>query len=173
MNRALFANPAFGLAAGCGIPPVDKPAVMKIAGRNTRYWVQASRLAVSGKKAFMWQMPLMRHYVRIFTGLVLATMLAAGPAMADDHGHGRGKGDDDHDLARELYEHGDIRPLEQVLAAVAKQVPGDVVAVDLTQNQDDHWIYVVQVVTADGTRVIVDVDAANAVVLKQPNGGST
>ncbi len=105
--------------------------------------------------------------------MLMATALLAGPAMADGHSHGHGNGDDDHDLARELYEHGDIRPLEQVLAAVAKQVPGDVVAVDLIQNQDDQWIYVVQVVTADGRRVIVSVDAADAVVLKQPNGNST
>ena len=52
-------------------------------------------------------------------------------------------------------------------------MPGDVVAVDLIQNQDDHWIYVVQVVTADGRRVIVNVDAANAAVLNQPDGSST
>jgi len=123
---------------------------------------------VSEKKAFMWQTRVMRHYARIFTGILLATMLAAGPALADDHGHGRGKSDDDHDLARELYEHGDIRPLAQVFAAVAKQVPGEVVAVDLIQNKDDSWTYVVQVVTADGRRVVVDVDAASATVIKQP-----
>ena len=115
----------------------------------------------------------MRHFARILTGILLVTMLAAGPAMADDHGHGSGKDDDDHDVARELYEHGDIRPLEQVLAAVAKQVPGDVVAVDLVQNQDDNWIYVVQVVTTDGRRVIVNVDAANAAVLGKPGDNST
>ena len=115
----------------------------------------------------------MRHLTRTITGILLATMLAAGPAMADDHGHGNGKGDDDHDLARELYEHGDIKPLAQILAAVSARVPGDVVAIDLIQNQDDHWIYVVQVVTADGRRVIVDVDAANAVVVNQPDGNST
>lgn len=115
----------------------------------------------------------MRHSVRTFAGVLLAAFLVAGPAVADDHGHGRGNGDDDHDLARELYEHGDIQPLAKVLAAVAQRVPGDVVAVDLVQNQDDHWIYVVQVVTAEGKRVIVNVDAANAAILNQPDSGST
>ena len=100
-------------------------------------------------------------------------MLVAGPALADDHGHGRGNSDDDHDLARELYEHGEIKPLAQILAAVTARVPGDIVAIDLIQNKDDQWIYVVQVVTADGRRVIVDVDAASATVVKQPNGAST
>ena len=121
----------------------------------------------------MWQTPVMRTYARTLSGVLLAAIVAAGPAVANDHGHGRGGGDDDNDLARELYEHGDIKPLAQILAAVAARVPGDVVAIDLIQNQDDHWIYVVQVVTADGRRVVVDVDAANAAVLNQPDGGST
>ena len=115
----------------------------------------------------------MRHPARTLAGFLLAAILAAGPALADDHGHGRGSNDDDHDLARELYEHGDIKPLADVLAAVAQRVPGDVVAIDLLQDQDDHWIYVVQVVTADGRRVIVDVDAASAAIVNQPNGSST
>ena len=115
----------------------------------------------------------MRPSLRSLAGILLAAILTAGPAMADDHGHGRGNGDDDHDLARELYEHGTIRPLSQVLAAVAQRVPGDVVAVDLIQNQDDSWIYVVQVVTADGRRIAVNVDAASATILNQPDGGTT
>ena len=115
----------------------------------------------------------MRHGLLKFAGILLAVLLAAGPALADGHGRGHGSEDDDHDLARELYEHGEIKPLEQVLAAVAAHVPGDVVAVDLVQDKDDHWIYVVQVVTADGKRVVVDVNAVDATIVNQPNGGST
>ncbi len=115
----------------------------------------------------------MRHTVHTLAGILLVAALAAGPALADDHGHGRGNGDDDHDLARELYEHGDIQPLAEVLAAVARRVPGDVVAIDLVQNQDDHWIYVVQVVTPDGRRVVVNVDATNAAILNLPDGNTT
>lgn len=115
----------------------------------------------------------MRHTLTTIAVAVMAAFLVAGPAMADTHGHGRGNNDDDHDLARELYEHGEIKPLAEVLAAVTNKVPGDIVAVDLAQDKDDHWVYVVQVVTADGRRVVVDVDAATAVVINHPNGGST
>jgi uncharacterized membrane protein YkoI len=115
----------------------------------------------------------MKYSVRTFAGLLLAAILAATPALADGHGPGSGGGDDDHDLARELYEHGDIKPLAQVLAAVAARVPGDVVGIDLIEDQDERWIYVVQVVTADGKRVVVKVDAANASVIGQPDGGNT
>ncbi len=114
----------------------------------------------------------MRHRLLKFAGILLAVLLTAGPALADGHG-GRGNDDDDHDLARELYEHGEIKPLEQILAAVAARVPGDVVAVDLVQDKDDHWIYVVQVITADGKRVVVDVNAVDANIVNQPNGGNT
>lgn len=115
----------------------------------------------------------MRNPAHTFAGLLLTAILAATPALADDHGPGSGSGDDDHDLARELYEHGDIKPLAQILAAVAARVPGDVVGIDLIEDQDERWVYVVQVVTADGKRVIVRVDAANGAVIGQPNGGST
>jgi uncharacterized membrane protein YkoI len=115
----------------------------------------------------------MRRYAPTLPGILLAILLAGGPALADGHGRGHDGGDDDHDLARELYEHGAIKPLAQVLAAVAQHVPGDVVAVDLVQDQDDHWLYVVQVVTADGRRVVVDVDAATAAIVGQPDGGTT
>lgn len=121
----------------------------------------------------MWQMPAMRHTTRTIAGILLAAVLTAGPALADGHGHRQGDDDDDHDLARELYEHGDIRPLAEVLAAVAERIPGDVVAIDLVQDRDDQWTYVVQVVTPDGRRVTVNVDAANAAVLDQPDGGGT
>ena len=114
----------------------------------------------------------MRHGLLKFAGILLAVLLTAGPALADGHGR-HGSEDDDHDLARELYEHGEIKPLEQVLAAVAAHVPGDVVAVDLIQDKDDHWIYVVQVITADGKRVVVDVNAVDATIVNQPDGGST
>lgn len=114
----------------------------------------------------------MRRSACALAGILLAAVLAAGPALADDHGHGRGDDDDDHDLARELYEHGDIQPLSKVLAEIAQRVPGDVVAIDLAESQDDRWIYVVQVVTADGRRIIVNVDAASGNILDQPGGGT-
>ncbi|MEO8666870.1 MAG: PepSY domain-containing protein [Bauldia sp.] len=64
-----------------------------------------------------------------------------------------------HDQARNLLEHGEIRPLEEILASLAVTRPGEVVAIDL-ENEDGRWVYEVKVVTASGSRIEVNIDAA-------------
>ena len=71
-------------------------------------------------------------------------------AAADDDG--------DHDRARELYEHGEIRGLGDVLRSVEASAPGDVVSVDLIRV-GDAWVYRLQIVASDGHRSTVDVNA--------------
>ncbi len=66
---------------------------------------------------------LKRLAIGLAAGLVLAAPFAA---HADDD-------DEDHDVARELYEHGEIRALSEILPMVGKRTPGDVVAVDLVE----------------------------------------
>jgi uncharacterized membrane protein YkoI len=91
---------------------------------------------------------LKRLAISLAAGLVLTAPFAV---HADDD-------DEDHDVARELYEHGEIRPLSEILPMVGKRTPGDVVAVDLV-GVGNRWVYRFQVVTPEGRRVIVDVDA--------------
>ncbi|HZP20755.1 MAG TPA: PepSY domain-containing protein [Bauldia sp.] len=66
--------------------------------------------------------------------------------------------DSDHDLARDLYERGEILPLSEILAALGRRMPGDVVAVDLVRV-GGRWVYRFQVVGPDGRRATVDLDA--------------
>jgi uncharacterized membrane protein YkoI len=82
---------------------------------------------------------------------VLAALALPLPAAARDHDH-------DHDRARDLYERGEIHSLREIMRAVAARLQGDVVAVDLLPV-GDRWVYRFQVVTADGRRTTVDVDA--------------
>ncbi len=91
--------------------------------------------------------------VALAVPLAATTVLAqaAAPAAADDD-------DDDHDLARDLHEGGEIRALSEILRKVGEQVPGEIVAVNLVRVRDS-WVYRIQVVTSDGRRTIVDVDA--------------
>jgi uncharacterized membrane protein YkoI len=77
----------------------------------------------------------------------LALPLAA--AAHDDH---------DHDRARDLFERGEIYSLRDAMRIVAGQVQGDIVGVDLLPV-GDHWVYRFQIVTSDGRRSTVDVDA--------------
>lgn len=102
-----------------------------------------------------------RMAVLVLAGLVLALPLAAR-ADEDDDG--------DHDRARDLYEHGEIKGLSDIMGVVRAQAPGDIVAVDFIKI-GDRWIYRFQIVASDGRRRIVDVDAGEGVVLRNDGNG--
>ena len=90
----------------------------------------------------------------------LTTVLLAMPGVA----RAENDGDNDHDLARDLYEQGEIRALADILHVVDKQAPGEVVAVDLVKR-DTRWVYRLQIVTPDGRRRFVEVDAGAATLI--------
>jgi uncharacterized membrane protein YkoI len=100
---------------------------------------QLKRLAIVGLAGFVLALPLVVH-------------------AEDDDG--------DHDRARDLYEHGEIKGLSEILLLIRAQAPGDVVAVDLVRA-GDKWIYRFQVVGSDGRRKIVDVDARAGIVMHE------
>jgi uncharacterized membrane protein YkoI len=105
----------------------------------------------------------MRTWLKLPAAIGFAALLLAAPSIA---GADDDNDDDDHDLARELYEHGEIRALSQILRTVGERAPGDVVAVDLVKL-DNRWVYRFQVVEADGRRVIVDVDAGAGIIREE------
>jgi uncharacterized membrane protein YkoI len=92
----------------------------------------------------------------------LAAMLVAclglalpGPVLADSDGDEDG----DHDLARELYEHGEIHALYEIMRQVQAETGGEIVGVDLIRD-GTRWLYRFQVVTEGGHRRVVDIDAS-------------
>ena len=87
--------------------------------------------------------------------MLWTTGIAAGPDT-DEH---------DHDRARAALERGEVRPIAEVLATVAEQVPGDVVEVEL-EREHGRWAYELKVIAPDGRILEVLVDAANATVIK-------
>jgi len=93
-----------------------------------------------------------RLIIAAVTGCLLAMPGAARAENDSDY---------DHDLARDLYEQGEIRSLADILHAVDQQTPGEVVAVDLVKL-DDRWVYRLQIVTPQGLRRFVEVDAGAA-----------
>ncbi len=94
-------------------------------------------------------------------GLAAVTLTLPLAARADD--------DEDHDLARDLREEGEIRALSEILRTVSGRVPGDIVAIDLVK-QSDKWVYRFQVVSADGRRTTVDVDASVGTLIHSESG---
>lgn len=98
--------------------------------------------------------------------MLLAALLAATPALADPPGGHGGYGYPrrDHDAARAALASGEIRPIGDILAAVAASVPGDLVAVEL-EREHGRWVYEVKVIDPDGRRREVYIDAATTDLL--------
>lgn len=69
----------------------------------------------------------------------------------------------DHDRARSAVEAGQIRPLQDILAEVRRQVPGRMLDARLQQN--GQWVYQVILLQANGQVVAVTVDARTGQVL--------
>jgi uncharacterized membrane protein YkoI len=94
-------------------------------------------------------------------GIAVLSLAVPVEAHADD--------DNDNDLARDLYQRGEIHALSEILRMVREQAPGDVVAIDLVYL-GERWIYRFQIVATDGRRVTLSVDAATATLLHNGAG---
>jgi uncharacterized membrane protein YkoI len=98
------------------------------------------------------------HRVVVCVLVLLALLATAAPARAAAP---------DHDRARSAVQAGQIRPLQEILAAVRAQVPGRLLDARLQQN---NRVYEVILLQADGQVVAVTVDARTAQVLGVQGG---
>lgn len=89
-------------------------------------------------------------------GLVLVMLCLAGAASL--------QAGDDQDRARAALERGEIRPLGEVLAALKAARPGEVLKVELKRD-DGRWEYEFKVLTPDGKRREVEIDAKSLKIL--------
>lgn len=87
-------------------------------------------------------------------GLVAMALLAPRAVLADES-------EDDHEVARELHDRGDIGSLGDILKRIEEEDHGVVVNVDLVRISD-RWVYRLQVVAPDGRRSTVEVDAGSS-----------
>ncbi|WP_058553448.1 PepSY domain-containing protein [Thiohalocapsa sp. ML1] len=71
----------------------------------------------------------------------------------------------DHDRARAALARGEVRPLAEILTVVHAAMPGDIVEVEL-EREHGRWVYELKVITPDGRRLEVLVDAATGTVLE-------
>lgn len=90
----------------------------------------------------------------------LAAVLLTGalglPARASDHR--------DHERARQAVQAGQVLPLRTVLERLEREHPGQVLEVELEQD-DDVWIYEVKLLQAGGQLVKLKLDARTAALL--------
>jgi len=90
-------------------------------------------------------------------GVLWAAALVVPPAWAS------GKGD--HDRARQAVQAGQVLPLPTVLERLQREVPGQVLEVELEQERE-RWIYEIKLLTPAGQLTKVKLDARTAEVLR-------
>lgn len=93
--------------------------------------------------------------IAAFIAVVTLAPFAGAPAWADSN----------EDEARQALEHGDIRPLDEVLAVAKQRLPGDVVKVKL-EHDDGRWKYEIKILTDKGERREVEIDATSLRILE-------
>lgn len=91
--------------------------------------------------------------------LALSLACAAGatslPARADDG----------HEQAREALQRGEIRPLDEILAKVRREIPGEIIEVEF-EREHGIWQYEIKAIDPSGRRMKIYVDASQNIVLK-------
>lgn len=90
---------------------------------------------------------------------VLAGLLVGFALLAAQAGE-RG----DHERARAAVQAGEVLPLPTVLERLQRSHPGQVLALELDQ-EDGRWIYEIKLLQTDGQLLKLDLDARTAEVL--------
>lgn len=87
----------------------------------------------------------------------MALCVAAGQTL---HAHDR----DDHDLAREALEQGQVLPLRSVLNKVEREHRGQVLKIEF-ERDDGRFVYKIRLLQSDGRMAKLKVDAMDGRVL--------
>ena len=95
--------------------------------------------------------------------LDVAACVLWAAALATPHALASGK--EDHDRARQAVQAGQVLPLPVVLERLQREVPGQVLEVELEQERD-RWIYEIKLLTPAGQLTKVKLDARTTEVLR-------
>ena len=116
------------------------------------------RSEIAGDNAAMRVIPrsLLLRPALVVLSLCLCGLVGQ-PVSASDH--------DDHDRARQAVQAGQVLPLPTVLERLQREVPGQVLEVELEQERE-RWIYEIKLLTPAGQLTKVKLDARTAEVLR-------
>jgi uncharacterized membrane protein YkoI len=95
--------------------------------------------------------------VRAALAALLSLALASPLALADS----------DQDRARAAVQAGKVLPLKTVLERLERDHPGQVLAIELEQDDDGRWVYEIKLLQPGGRLVKLELDAASAELLKR------
>ena len=71
----------------------------------------------------------------------------------------------DIDEIRDLRRSGQLVTLESLIVQVRNDYPGEIIEIEL-DDEDDHYIYEVEVIGDDGSEIELEIDASTGEVLK-------
>ncbi len=94
------------------------------------------------------------HMIRLLPAILVSFAL---PALAQDVRP-------DHERAADAVATGAVLPLAEVLAGLAQTHPGDVIEVEL-DDEDGIVVYDLDIVTTDGRLLEIEINAATGAVL--------
>ena len=94
--------------------------------------------------------------------VVLACALALGAASGVVAGDKKSK---EHDLIRGALQRGEVLPLSKILSIAAQRVPGDVIEVEL-EDEERVLVYEIKILTDGGRVREIKIDARTGVVLE-------
>ncbi|MCC6534595.1 MAG: PepSY domain-containing protein [Burkholderiales bacterium] len=104
-----------------------------------------------------------RNTLSAWAAAALLAGIAAAPAQASEAR--------DHDRARRALEAGEILPLRTILDRVEREMPGQVIEVEL-ERDSGRWFYEIKVLRAGGSLVKLKVDARDGTVLGAKQRGA-
>jgi uncharacterized membrane protein YkoI len=107
----------------------------------------------------MVAMPWIKTFL---VGALCATVLAVASVVADDDDRAEHR---EHDQIRGALQRGEVLPLVKILAIAQKNVPGDVLEVELETKRGGALIYEIKVLTESGRVREIKIDARTGAVL--------
>lgn len=113
----------------------------------------------SGRRRHSSAMKISRFASHLLLAGALAMSVSLG--VADEKKH-RKPGE--HNAVREALQRGEVLPLVKILAIASKEVPGDVIEVEL-EDERDALVYEIKILTSTGRVREVKIDARNGSVL--------
>ena len=104
------------------------------------------------------------RFSRFVIGFLLLGMLGLSMSLglADERKHRKPR---DHSAVREALQRGEVLPLMKILAIASKEVPGDVIEVELEDDESDALVYEIKILTGTGRVREVRIDARTGAVL--------
>src|SRR4029453_13202640 len=102
-----------------------------------------------------WRHSSVMKYRQAIPSLAMLAALTLG-TPAGVYGDDREK--HDHDHVREALARGEVLPLPKILAIATQQVPGDVIEVEL-EDEDGGLVYEIKILTSKGRVREVEINA--------------